>query len=162
MKKSLFYNNINNIVLDILSGFIFHETIVWDDKDPPWFNNKIKTLIEAKNAAFISFRKNSGNSELKRYLVSFQERVKASIESSKQKYYFRIASKLNNTQKNSKSYWLLLKIFLNYKKMPLILPFFTKNCFIKDFKENAKLFNSFFSKQCFLVTNNTGFISRLI
>ena len=57
----------NNTVLNILSNFILHETILYDDKDPPWFNNKIKTLIQAKNAVFTSFCKNSGNSELKRH-----------------------------------------------------------------------------------------------
>ena len=71
----------------------------------------MKTLIEAKNTAFNSFRKNSGSSELKRHLISFQERVKTSIESSKQWYYYRIANKLNNSQKNSNSYWSLPKIF---------------------------------------------------
>ena len=90
---------VNNTVLNILSNFIPHETIVCDDKDPPWFNNKIKALIQTKNTAFNNFRNNSGNSELKRHLVSLQERVKASIESSRQKYYYRIVNKLNNTQK---------------------------------------------------------------
>ena len=74
------------IPFSTFSNFIPHETIVCDDKDPPWFSNKIKTLIQAKNTTFDSFRKNSGNSELKHHLVSFQERVKASIESSKEKY----------------------------------------------------------------------------
>ena len=83
----------NNTVLNILSDFTPHEIIVCDDKDPPWFNNKIKALIQAKNTAFNSFRKNSGNSELKRHLVSLQERVKASFECSKQNYYYRIAKK---------------------------------------------------------------------
>ena len=76
----------NNTVLNILSNFIPHETIVCDDKDSPWFNDKIKALIQAKNTGFNSFRKNSGNAEMKRHLISLQERVKASIESSKQKY----------------------------------------------------------------------------
>ena len=35
----------NNTVLNILSDFIPHEIIVCDDKDLPWFNNKIKPLI---------------------------------------------------------------------------------------------------------------------
>ena len=88
MAKALFNTSVNekvvifnNTVLNILSNFIPHETIVCDDKDPPWFNNKIKALIQAKNTAFNNFRNNSGNSELKRHLVSLQERVKASIES---------------------------------------------------------------------------------
>ena len=39
--------------------------------------------------------------------------------------------------------------------MPLIPQLFHKNRFIIDFKEKADLFNSFFSKQCSLVTNNS-------
>ena len=30
-------------ILNILSNFIPHETIVCNEKDPPWFNNRIKT-----------------------------------------------------------------------------------------------------------------------
>ena len=116
-------------------------------------------MIQAKNIAFNIFLKNSGNSELKRHLVSFQEDVKAFIESSKQKCYYRIASKLNNTQKNSKSYWSVLKWFLSNKKIPLRTPLFLENRFIIDFKEKAKLFNSLFSKQCSLINNNSKLIT---
>ena len=48
-----------------------------------------------------------------------------------------------------------MKIFLNNKKIPLIPPLFHENRFIIDFKEKAELFNSFFSKQCSLITNNS-------
>ena len=118
MAKALFNTSVNekvvifnNTVLNILSNFIPHEAIVCDDKDPPWFNNKMKELIQAKNTAFNNFRNNNGNSELTPHLVSLQERVKASIEFSRQKYYYRIVNKLNNTHKNSKGYWPLMKIF---------------------------------------------------
>ena len=141
----------NNTVLNIVSNFIIHETIACNDKDQPCFNNKIKTLIQAKNAASNSFGNNNGNSELKLLLVNLQEPVKDSIESSKKKYYYRIANKLINNQKNSKSYWSLLKMFLNNKKIPLIPPLFHENHFIINFKEKVKLFNSFFSKQCSLL-----------
>ena len=40
-----------------------------------WFNNKIKTLIQAKSTASNSFRKNSSSFELKRRLESLQERL---------------------------------------------------------------------------------------
>ena len=33
---------------NILSNFIPHEIIACNDKDPPWFNNWIKTLIQEK------------------------------------------------------------------------------------------------------------------
>ena len=38
----------NRTVLNILSNFIPHEAIVCNDKDPPLFNNRIKTLIKEK------------------------------------------------------------------------------------------------------------------
>ena len=38
----------NRTILNVLSNFIPHETIVCDDKDPPWFNNRINTLIQEK------------------------------------------------------------------------------------------------------------------
>ena len=32
----------NSTILNILSNFIPHEFVACDDKDPPWFNKKIK------------------------------------------------------------------------------------------------------------------------
>ena len=88
------------------------------------------------------------------YCLEFlQERLSTSIESSKERHYGRIANRLNSTQKSSKIYWSLLKIFLNNKKIPLIQPLFHENRFITDFKEKPEFFNSFFSNQCSLLKN---------
>ena len=88
------------------------------------------------------------------YRLKFlQERLSAITESSKERYYAKIAGRLNNTQKSSKNYWSLLKNFLNNKNIPLIPPLFHENCFITDFKEKAELFNSLFSNQCSLSKN---------
>ena len=62
-----------------------------------------------------------------------------------------MANKLNNLQRNSKAYWSLLKCFLNKKRVPLIPPLFHENKFVTDILEKAELFNSFFSKQYFLI-----------
>ena len=35
----------NKTILNILSNFIPHETITFDDRDLPWFKKKIKSLI---------------------------------------------------------------------------------------------------------------------
>lgn len=37
--------NFSKTILNILNNFIPHETIVFDDKDPPWMTNEIKDLI---------------------------------------------------------------------------------------------------------------------
>ena len=68
-----------------------------------------------------------------------------------------MANKLNNLQRNSKAYWSLLKCFLNNKKILLIPPLFHENKFVTNFLEKAKLFNSFFSKQCSLINNGSTF-----
>ena len=54
----------NRTVLNILSDFIPHEIIVYNDKDRPWFNNRIKTLIQEKNATYNIFRHNKDNPDL--------------------------------------------------------------------------------------------------
>ena len=43
-KVSLF----SNTIINILSNFIHHETIVCDDKDPPWFNKAINLSFKKK------------------------------------------------------------------------------------------------------------------
>ena len=96
---------------------------------------------------------NKDNPDLIYRLQFLQERLRTSIESSKERYYARIANRLSNTKKSTKIYWSLLKIFLNNKKIQLIPPLFHENRFITDFKEKAKLFNSFFSNQCSLLKN---------
>ena len=41
-------NIFNETILNILRNFIPHETVLCDDRDPSWFNNKIKSLIHEK------------------------------------------------------------------------------------------------------------------
>ena len=147
----------NRTILNILSNFIPRKTIVCNDKDPPWFNNRIKTLI--KDIRF--FCHNKDNPDLIYRLKFLQERLSYAIESSKEMYFARIANRLRNTKKSSKSYWSFLKIFLNNKKIPLIPSLFHENCFITDFKEKAELFNSFFSNQSSLLKNYCKFPTNL-
>ena len=45
----------NGTILNILSNFIPHEITVCNDKDPHWFNNRIKTLIQEKKMLHIRF-----------------------------------------------------------------------------------------------------------
>ena len=40
----------NETIVNIFENFIPHETITYNDKDPPWMNKQIKTIIAEKNA----------------------------------------------------------------------------------------------------------------
>ena len=83
------------------------------------------------------------------------------INTAKQNFYSKIVEKLQNTQRSSKAYWSLLKIFLNNKKTPIIPPLYHKNEFVIDFKKKAELFNSFFADQCSLINNSSELPSKL-
>ena len=41
------------------------------------------------------------------------------IWNAEEKYYQKTVNKLRNTKKNSEVYWLLLKLFVNNKKIPM-------------------------------------------
>ena len=113
----------NKIVLNILlNNFIPHEVIACDEKDPPRFNGKTKLLINEKLRTYNAYRKNIGNSHLRKNLSSLQHRLPDLIDDSKQKYFLRITQKLNTIQKSTKAYWVLLKNFLNNRKIPFIPP----------------------------------------
>ena len=40
----------NTTIKNIMANFIPHETIICDDRDPPWINNRIKQLIYKRNS----------------------------------------------------------------------------------------------------------------
>ena len=84
-----------------------------------------------------------------------QNRLNVSIENSKQTYNSKLSSKLANPATSSKTYWSILKTFLNNKKIPCIPPLFHENKFITNFKEKAELFNTFFANQCTLLNNSS-------
>ena len=60
-----------------------------------------------------------------------------------------------------KSYWSILKTFLNNKKIPCIPPLLHDHKFISNFKEKAEIFNNFFAKQCSPINTNSDLPSVL-
>ena len=71
-----------------------------------------------------------------------KNQLNALLENSKQTYYFKLSSKLVNPATSSKTYWSILKTFLNNKKILFIPSLFHENKFIRDLKEKAELFNT--------------------
>ena len=52
-------------------------------KSPPWFNGKIKSLINEKLKTYNAYHKNIGNSQLHKNLSSLQQRLPDLIDDSK-------------------------------------------------------------------------------
>ena len=89
-------------------------------------------------------------------LKSLQKSLNSQLNFPKERYYTRVANKLCNVEKSSKTNCLLLKRFLNNEKIPIIPPRSNENKFVRNFKEK-KVFNTFFVKHCFLRNTQSEF-----
>ena len=137
-KVSIFNNTINNA----LSNFIPYENITCDDKKPPWFNNNIINLINNKSIFYKSHTANENSTDKKEAVKALQNKLNSTTENAKSEYYSKLSMKLSNPETSSKTYWSILKSFVNDKKIAIIPPLYP------DFRQKAELFNSFFAEQC--------------
>ena len=61
--KAFTNSNVNMVdictktIQNILSNFISYQTVTIDDKDPSWFNAKIKSLLQKQNKIYKNLRK---------------------------------------------------------------------------------------------------------
>ena len=131
----------NKTILNIFFTLIPQETIVADEKDPPWFTKNIKQSHSREKQCAKSYRnsKKNNNMQFIRKLKFLQEDLNDEIEISKLNCHSWVTYKLNHIQENSKAYLALLKL-------PFIPPFFHGNENVKDFKKKAELFNLFLAK----------------
>ena len=53
---------VNKTIKNVVSNYIFHETIICNDRNPPWMYKNIKKLINYKNHAYTSYRQNENSS----------------------------------------------------------------------------------------------------
>ena len=73
-------------ILNFLKNIFPHETIVYDDKDPPWLNKRIKYLIQEGTSLLETFRKNRNNVVLITCLNNHNDMMALLINTAKQNY----------------------------------------------------------------------------
>ena len=69
---------------------------------------------------------------------------------------------LNNPLLQAKTYWSILKIFYNGKKIPLIPPLLVDDNFVTDMKTKPSIFNKLLADQCTPLTNGSKLPSNQI
>ena len=84
-----------------------------------------------------------------------QKKLSSLIDESKNHYYTGLSHKLLDLKTSQKSYWSILKTFLNNKKFPYIPPLLHQDKYVADFKEQANIFNNFLAYQCSIKSNNS-------
>ena len=82
------------------------------------------------------------------------------IISSKQKYYKKLGSKLNNPLTYFKTSWPLLKTLVSDRRVSIIPPIQVGDKFITNCTEKAKVFNYYFVRQCRVIDNNSQLPDR--
>ena len=132
----------NTTIKNIMVNFMPHATIIYDDRDPPWIHNRIKKIIYERNSLCKDYRKNN-DTRIFEKLTFLQKKLHLAMEESKNTYYSNLSTKLVKQKSNLKTYWSVLKRFLNNKKIPCIPSLIYENKLATDFRENSEIFNSF-------------------
>ena len=156
----LFYETL----LNIFSNFIPNKIKNFRDSDPPWINDDIKSKIKLKHKLYHRCLRHKKSNEDFAKLEHLRNEIDNLIFKTKKEYYQDISRKLNDPLMSSKTYWSIMKTFLNGEKVPVTPPLLFNCAFVTDFQEKVNIFSFFlyfFAKQCTLVSNNSVLPSEL-
>ena len=135
---------------------IFAFNVTFNDKDPPWMIQYLKRQINWHDNVYQEYhRKRSHSADDFIFVENAISEVSELICNRKNIYYNQLSKKLNDPKISSKTYWSILKIFYNGKKVPLIPPSFINNKWEPDFKLKANFFNKLFADKCTRIQNNS-------
>ena len=94
----------NKTVKNIISNWISHETVTFDDRDPPWIYKNGKQLILEKKEMYKRYVNEDKDPRIFNKVKCLQNELNSIIESNKQKYYFRLSKKVVDSMTSMKSY----------------------------------------------------------
>ena len=94
----------------------------FEDSDPPWMNDDIKSKIKLKHKLYYRYLSHKRKNEDFAKLEYLRDEINNLISKSKKEYYQNINRKLNDPLTISKTYWSIMKTFFNGKKVPVIPP----------------------------------------
>ena len=83
--------------MNIVSTFIAHETVICDDRDPPWINTRIKNLINDKKILHKKYLRSGKNTKVFEEFKPLQNKIANLANDSRDIYYTRISNKLNDS-----------------------------------------------------------------
>ena len=116
-------------VMKIFTNYVPSKYNSFDDQDPTWMNDRIKSTIQQKNSLFKQYVKNSKTAHNYQNLQVAIRELSYHITERKNEYNFQLS------QLSAMTYWTILKIFYIGKKIPSLLV--TNNQPITDFREEA-------------------------
>ena len=139
---------LTDVILNVASNFIPSELRRIKPREPPWLTKNITHYYRIYKKKYKKFVRD-GCPEVSRTIIdNLRDNYTKLVDDARQKYLIRQGIKLANPDTDIKTYWSILKTFLNKTKTPSIPPILHNNVFITDFLEKANLFNQYFAHQC--------------
>ena len=116
MFKNKFLSKIR--LADVFSNYVSNKIVTFNDKDPPWMTQYVKSQINWRNNVYQeNHRKRNHSADDFIFLENVIYEVSDSILNRKNVYLYT----------SSKTYWSISKTFYHGRKVPLIPPLFNKN-----------------------------------
>ena len=135
----------NKAILNIFHNYVPNKTILCNDKDPPWFNIKIRKILAKKNEIFKQYIANGKSQTDYEPLQLISNSLTETLRSSKKTFFHKLPTKLADPSTSSKTYWWIHDFRQWPKKIPMIPPLLVDHKFVTNLLEKAKLFNEFFN-----------------
>ena len=108
---------LNNIILSIFSNFVPNKILTFEERDPAWMTEYIKSKIHWKNCIYNQYVKTQGIMQIMTYILHQAiSEVSQLVDNAKNNYYDKLANKLSNPSTSSKTYWSILKHFVIIRK----------------------------------------------
>ena len=110
---------LNKTLLNVFSNYVPNKIVTFNDKDPPWMTQYLKSQINWHNNVYQEYhRKRNHSADDFIFLENVISEVSDLIFSRKNVYYNQLAQKLNDPKTSSKTYWSILKLFIMAKGNP--------------------------------------------
>ena len=119
--------------MNIIRNFIPHKTKKFDYKNPEWMNTFIISALNKSSILLKRYYRNPSEYNKETLINQSNECTKLIIEA-KQNNIAKMSSKLDSPDTASKTYWVIINIFLNKKKIPNIPPLLFNNKLVSDFR----------------------------
>ena len=145
----------NHTLLNILRNFIPHEMIKCSKKDPPWMTSDINSVLRHKNRLYKKYISGGKKQEDEIKLRESTTLASNLIKETKSSYFANLGKRLNDPLTLPKTYWSILKRFVNKVKIPSVPPLLVNGIFETDFQKKAGIFNVFFANQCNIFKNES-------
>ena len=136
------------ILKSTFSENIPNKIIQFNDKDPPWITQEVKSAIKRKHRVYKKFVQRGRRVEDLGNVKEVRNLASKLIANAKENYYKKLGRKLLDHKTGTKTFWSSLNRLTGNKKHPSIPPLLENGLFVVNFENKANLLNDYFVAQC--------------